>query len=41
MNEWKGILFLIVFLGGFGTALYFVGKSRIEEGKKEEKENNK
>ncbi|MBQ8293465.1 MAG: hypothetical protein IJX78_06695 [Bacilli bacterium] len=40
INEWKGILFLIVFLGGFGTALYFVGKSRIEQAKKEE-ENNK
>ena len=37
MNEWKGILFLIVFLGGFRTALYFVGKFRIEEGKKKKK----
>ena len=30
INEWKGLLFLILFLGGFGTALYFVGKSWIE-----------
>ena len=37
MNEWKGILFLIVFLGGFRTELYFVGKFRIEEGKKKKK----
>ena len=37
MDEWKGILFLIVFLGGFRTALYFVGKFRIEEGKKKKK----
>ena len=37
MNEWKGILFLIVVLGGFRTALYFVGKFRIEEGKKKKK----
>ena len=37
MNEWKGILLLIVFLGGFRTALYFVGKFRIEEGKKKKK----
>ena len=37
MNEWKGILFLIVFLGGFRTALYFVGKFRIEVGKKKKK----
>ena len=37
MNEWKGILFLIVFRGGFRTALYFVGKFRIEEGKKKKK----
>ena len=37
MNEWKGILFLIVFLGGFRTALYFVGKFRIEAGTKKKK----
>ena len=31
MNEWKGILFLIVFLGGFRTALYFIRKFKTKK----------
>ncbi|MBR2138928.1 MAG: hypothetical protein IJ966_06545 [Bacilli bacterium] len=41
INRWKFILVFAGFVAAFGALLYFVGKYRIEQGKKEEKENNK
>lgn len=37
IDKWKYILALAIFLGVFGSALYFIGKYRIEKKKSEEK----
>lgn len=38
INRWKFLLAFSVFVGALGALLYFVGKYRIKQGQKEDKE---